>query len=73
MEEDVLGPRTQVIKRRYGRCDKCGRTFLRQASAPIVTLMPGDVRAERESLCPTCRSVLPTDQAIVDLDAEENG
>ena len=72
MEEDVLGPRTQVIKRRYARCAKCGRTFLRQASAPAVTLMPGEVRAERESLCSTCRNVLPTDQSIVDLDAEDS-
>jgi hypothetical protein len=72
MEEDVLGPRTQVIKRRYARCDKCGRTFLSRAPTPAGTLMPGEVRTESEALCPTCRDVLPTDQAIVDLDAEES-
>lgn len=72
MEEDVLGPRTQVIKRRYARCAKCGRTFLRRASTPAAALTPGEVRAESDALCSNCRSVLPTDQAIVDLDPEES-
>jgi hypothetical protein len=71
MEEDVLGPRTQVIKRRYTRCAKCGRTFLRRATTPAAALTPGEVRAETEALCPNCRSVLPTDQAIVELDSED--
>jgi uncharacterized protein with PIN domain len=68
MEEDVLGPRRQVLRRNETRCAKCGRPVPRARAPRLPMEEPEEVRTEEVTLCPSCRDVVPTDKVPVEVE-----
>ena len=68
MEEDVLGPREELVGDRYTRCTRCGEVIPKEEA--ILTLVEGVTEATDElELCRECRRELESGE--VDLAAEE--
>ncbi|MBI3911779.1 MAG: hypothetical protein HY320_12720 [Armatimonadetes bacterium] len=54
MEEDVLGPRSEITGATYVTCAHCGRLYPERATVPVEAGVLEHVRSEYENLCPDC-------------------
>lgn len=57
MEEDVLGPREDVVGDRYTRCTRCG-TVVPIEEAKLTLVEGAAVATEQAELCQACRDEL---------------
>ncbi len=62
MEEDVLGPREDVIGDTYTRCTRCG-TVVPIDEAKLTLVEGGAVAMEQVELCQACRRELESGEA----------
>ncbi len=62
MEEDVLGPREELVGDRYTRCSKCG-TMTPIDKANLIAV-DGALAAQLEELCQQCREDLDSGDAV---------
>ena len=68
MEEDVLGPREEVVGDRYTRCTRCGQV-IPQAEVTLTLIEGGEMATEQLELCRECRRELESGET--ELAAEE--
>lgn len=54
MEEDELGPRSEVTGETYVRCAHCGRIFPQRRTRPELAGVDEHARSDYENLCEAC-------------------
>ncbi len=62
MEEDVLGPREEVVGDRYTRCTRCGTT-VPLSEVRLILTEGGTFATEQEELGESCRRALESGEA----------